>query len=205
MTDDHQLPGAYMPQEMQELLAEMNAKIQARDRFLEGAVRGPEPPYQELDPPIVGLVRAINQLPGLYTTQSCGGHEEPLTPVSAPADEWWIGIGLAVVKRGEDLVPIPVDEAWVSFEFLAYVVGHHRVNGADVQLRATSSPPWLNDPGKTLGFVLEGWRRDDHPFEPDDLADHLIQDAVRYYVSLELLAWRGEGDDDPVDGEREPT
>jgi hypothetical protein len=197
VTDDHdELPETDVPREMQDLLAEMNAKLEARREYVGSATRGPEPPYSELDPPVVALVRAINQLPGLYTTQSCGGHDEALTPVSAPADEWWIGIGLAVVKRGEDLVPIPIDEAWLSFEFLAYVVGHHRRNGADIQLRASSNPPWLNNPGETLGFVLEGFRHGDRPYEPDDLADALVRDAIRYYVPADF-AWVGDGEEEP--------
>lgn len=31
-------------------------------------------PYEEIDPTIRGLVRLINQFPGLYTTDSCAGH-----------------------------------------------------------------------------------------------------------------------------------
>ncbi len=116
-----------------ELLAEMNEEIAARRRFLDRATSGSEPPYADMDASIVALVRAINQLPGLYTSGSCGGHEEPLTPVSAPADEWWIGIELASVKRDKDLVEIPTDEAWLSLEFLTYVTGHLRKNGVNVQ------------------------------------------------------------------------
>jgi tRNA(Phe) wybutosine-synthesizing methylase Tyw3 len=33
--------------------------------------------YTEIDPPVVGLVRAINELPGVRTFSSCGGHENP--------------------------------------------------------------------------------------------------------------------------------
>ena len=171
-----------------ELLAEMNEEIAARRRFLDRATSGSEPPYADMDASIVALVRAINQLPGLYTSGSCGGHEEPLTPVSAPADEWWIGIELASVKRDKDLVEIPTDEAWLSLEFLTYVTGHLRKNGVNVQLRASANPPWLNTPGRTLGFVLEGTRDDESPYEPDDFADRLTRDAIRYYVPADF-AW----------------
>jgi hypothetical protein len=48
-------------------------------------------PYNELDQNIAGLVKALNEFPGLVTIQSCGGHdrlEEGLN--QAPKGFWYV-------------------------------------------------------------------------------------------------------------------
>jgi hypothetical protein len=177
------------PDELRAILEQLNEDAAARQRLLESATRGPVPPYDELDPPIVTLVRALNQLPGIYTGGSCGGHEESVSPVSAPANAWWIGFGLERIAHEGELVAVPTDEAWLSLEFLAWFTQDFRGTGADVDLRASSHPPWINIPGQTLGFVLEGFRDGERPYEPDELADELARAAIRFYIPADF-AWR---------------
>lgn len=185
--------GGEPPDELRAILEQINEDSAARQRLLDSATRGPVPPYEDLDPPIVALVRALNQLPGIYTGGSCGGHEEPVSPVSASANEWWIGFGLERIAHEHEFVAVPTDEAWLSLEFLAWFTLNARSTGADVYVRTASHPPWINIPGQTLGFVLEGFRDGERRYEPDELADELTRAAIRYYVPADF-AW-GEDDE----------
>ncbi len=48
-------------------------------------------PPDDLDPPVVNLVRVLSELPGIEPTTSCGGHEQPIGEGSLPADRWMVG------------------------------------------------------------------------------------------------------------------
>lgn len=48
------------------------------------------------------------------------------------------------------------EAGWRSLEFLAWVAHDMGRGDYDIQVRADSAPPYLNTPGSTLKFVLEG-------------------------------------------------
>jgi hypothetical protein len=139
-------------------------------------------PWDELDPPIVPLVGALNRFPGIRTIGSCGGHSAPERD-QAGAGEWWV---LFQVDHSE--------EGWLSLEFLSWLVnrdGHQ--GGSSVLLRPDSAPPWLNYPGSTLRFLLEL----DHPGGPKDspaeLAAWIVETFDDCYVDARVAAnWEDE-------------
>lgn len=47
-------------------------------------------PYDEIDLTIIPLVRALNDLPGIRTIESCGGHENPNVPWQKPLGSWYV-------------------------------------------------------------------------------------------------------------------
>lgn len=47
-------------------------------------------PYDEIEPTIAPLVRALNALPGIRTIGSCGGHDNPDIPWQKPLGEWYV-------------------------------------------------------------------------------------------------------------------
>lgn len=152
--------------------------------------------YRELDPPIVKLVRAMNGLPGIETTGSCGGHAEPISAGSLPADEWIVAFRLEPWDPGA-LVAVPTREAWISLEWLAWLINDetdyeaagmavpvNRPYRPGVKLRPWSRPPYLYYPGRTIGFAIEG-SRGEGGMEPDELAaliDRLVDES---YISAD--------------------
>jgi hypothetical protein len=127
-------------------------------------------PYDELDAPVVGLCRILNDLPGIWTTESCGGHEGGGPDVEGgfafgalPANEW----GINIRPELEDWRP--TFDGWLSLEFVAWAV-HDVAKAKAVRMEAWSTPPWLNDRAHMLIFDIDGWRDGEGGITPDELA-----------------------------------
>jgi hypothetical protein len=121
-----------------------------------------------LDPNIRRLVAALNGFDGIQTIDSCGGHQNP-APGQWPAGHWCISLKVAHTEEG-----------WRGLEFLAWAVNDdYARSGHDVQLIALSAPPYLNVPGDTLLFFLEGSNGED----ADALADWLLEAKATRYIS----------------------
>jgi hypothetical protein len=116
-------------------------------------------PYDELDPPIRALCRAINAFPGLRTRESCSGHRDPHANQLAQGS-WEVTLD---VRRDDD--------GWFALEFLAYVINNAcQQSGRAVFLYPFAAPPYLNVPGQTLFFALTS-----ESMDPDVLATYLTQ------------------------------
>jgi hypothetical protein len=119
---------------------------------------------EELDPPVRWLVSFLNELPGIATLSSCGGHAGG----EAPADEWYVHLELEPADA-ESEIAAPSERAWLSLEFVAWQTygpwGNH-----DVRVVAYANPPHINFPGRMLRFELSGRRSGDDGVEPDALA-----------------------------------
>jgi len=142
--------------------------------------RRPRVPYGEIDPPVEGLVRALNQFPGVHTIGSCGGHRDAERD-QAPEGQWYVVFEV-------DKTP----EGWMSLEFLGWAVGNDmRRAGSAVTLRVTSKPPWLNCPGEMIGFLIDlsGPRRPGDA--PDEVAEWLRRAKSSFYVSVAAAKMRG--------------
>jgi len=106
----------------------------------------PRIPYREIDPNIVALVRVLNAFPTVTTIGSCGGHVNP-GPCQAAEGSWDISF---TVTHNED--------GWLDLEFLTWVINGYEVDrGQSVRLEPYAPPPYLNEPGRCLRFVLAGW------------------------------------------------
>jgi hypothetical protein len=150
-----------------------------------------ETPYEELDPPIVNLCRAINALPGIWTISSCGGHEQG---GSLPADEWNVSVQCEV----EDDCRPSVD-AWLSLEFLAWAV-HDVGRDARLSMAVSSAPPWLNEPTRTIAFDIDGVRGEPDGIDPDHFADLLTRWTTETYLRPEgIYVYPGQDDLDETD------
>jgi hypothetical protein len=123
-----------------------------------------ETPYDELDPPIVNVCRAINALPGIWTVGSCSGHQQN--------EEWMVNVKCDVE---DDLRPSMV--GWLSLEFLAWAVYDAGRTGP-VRMEATSAPPWVNEPTRTIFFDIFGVRDDPNSITPDAFAEFLTKQTA---------------------------
>lgn len=138
-------------------------------------------PYEELDEPVVGLCHALNDLPGLWTTESCGEHEgggpdeEGRFPGGAlPANEWGVDF------RPELDDWRPTTDAWLSVEFAAWAI-HDVAKAKAVEMKTWAVPPWLNDPAHMLIFDIKGWRDGEDGFTPDELAAVITRFDKEFY------------------------
>lgn len=129
-------------------------------------------PYDEFDPPIVGLVRTLNELPGIETTSSCGGGEGH----SEPPDRWHVGFRLEVEDPRADLA-WPTPDAWLSMEWLTWFVNGNLRRSTGIELELNSFPPFINQPGRSIYFMVNG-RRGENGLEPDEFAEKIKHWAV---------------------------
>jgi hypothetical protein len=124
-----------------------------------------ETPYDELDPPIVNLCKAINAIPGLWTVDSCSGHPEREQP------EWYVMFRL---ELGDDRSP--TREAWFALEYLGWFTNETELS---LDMRADLGQwtvPWRRTryvPGGSVTFRLGGDLAGDESTEPDHWATAL--------------------------------
>ena len=139
--------------------------------------------YEEMDAPVRRLVKVLNELPGVRTLSSCGGHETPLTADSLPPDQWHVTIVLEPAEPDAD-IHVPSTQAWLDFEFLAYVVMRSPpLRSRNVEIIADAKPPHLNFPGRMLAFNVRGWREGEGGVEPDEVAAEIERGLRELYVT----------------------
>jgi hypothetical protein len=101
--------------------------------------------HETFDLNIRRLVGAINAFDGLTVIGGCAGHPDPQTD-QWPEGAWYV---MFTVQRS--------DEGWFALEFLAWAINNdYRHGGHQVLLSPIASPPYLNEPGQSLQFVIEG-------------------------------------------------
>lgn len=139
-------------------------------------------PYHELDGNVRGLVRELNQFPGLRTIGSCGGHPEPLTKVSAPEGHWWVTLDVDWTDDGR-----------FSLEFVAWAARALARANHPVYLEAFACPPWLIDPGAGLTFQLSGV-----DIDPQHVAEFLTKWRAERFISAAEFAEFEKHEHEPV-------
>lgn len=122
---------------------------------------------EELDDNIRPLVEAINAFPAVYTVGSCGGHPDP-GPGQWPEGKWYVKFQVEHTEEG-----------WRSLEFLAWVTRDLQRGDYTVVLEATAPPPYLNEPGACLAFVLSG-----NGADPELVARFLSEMHEECYIAV---------------------
>ena len=101
--------------------------------------------HEAFDRNIRRLVETINAFDGLTVIGGCGGHPDP-QPDQWPEGSWYV---MFTVQR--------TDQGWFALEFLAWAINNdYRRGGHQVLLSPIAPPPYLNEPGQSLQFVIEG-------------------------------------------------
>lgn len=122
---------------------------------------------KEIEPGIRNLVVALNGFDGLQTTDSCEGH-------SNRGEDWEVCFNVEHSEAG-----------WFALEFVAWAANDCRHAGKGISLIATSPPPYLNGPGASLFFMLDGRLAD----SPDEFAEFLLRMKDQYF---DLRSWPAE-------------
>ncbi len=140
---------------------------------------GPVVPYDEIDPGVRDLVRALNELPGCATTGSCEGHATP-GPGAWPLGSWYVKLGFDLGGEGR-----------FALELLAWLVNDYLVSRLPrVLFFPVAAPVDLNWPMSTLAFTLEC--QDNPEVDPQEVADEIRKYAnhvgAQFDSSLEILA-----------------
>jgi len=103
-------------------------------------------PYDEIDPSIVSLVFALNDLEGITTGASCGGHDDPdFSLGQSPSGQWSV---IFLVDHTED--------GWYSLTFLSYVCHELQKSAAYVSIVTFVDDLFLTSPEMALGLNLAG-------------------------------------------------
>ena len=124
-------------------------------------------PYAELDSNMVEICKALNKFKGIRTVSSCGGHGNP-APYQRPVGSWSVSFTVEHNEHG-----------WRALEFLTWVINNTLArSGFQVHLSPYSPPPYLNDPGTTLTFSIDG-----EGIDPDKCAEELMQLKSECYVA----------------------
>jgi hypothetical protein len=105
-----------------------------------------ETPYDEIDPAIVELCRAINEFPGIATMESCQGFVDG----HRPGQPWAVYFGMA-----PDVTPA----GYASIEFLTWVACDAAKSGWEINVY--SPPPYLNEVCRSMYFILSSLN--EHP------------------------------------------
>lgn len=101
--------------------------------------------HKAFDRNIRRLVAAIDAFDGLTVIGGCGGHRGPRSD-QWPEGSWYV---MFTVQR--------TDQGWFALEFLAWAINNdYRRGGHQVLLSPIAPPPYLNEPGQSLQFVIEG-------------------------------------------------
>ena len=89
----------------------------------------------------------------------------------------------------------PTEEAWVSLEWLAWYLdrGDRRRAYLVPTFHRTS---YLNTPGRSMRFAVEGYRDGEGGLEPDDLAASLDERKAELYYPAEVARRWGEDDEE---------
>ena len=99
--------------------------------------------HETFDLNIRQLVAVINTFDGLTVIGGCAGHPDP-QPDQWPAGSWYV---MFTVQR--------TDQGWLALEFLAWAINNdYRRGGHQVLFSPIAPPPYLNEPGQSLQFVI---------------------------------------------------
>jgi hypothetical protein len=102
-----------------------------------------EIPYDDLDPAIVELCKAINEFPGIITTESCQG----FIGDHRPGEPW------AVYFNFDGL---PNLDGYASVEFLVWVTKREAwAAGFDTAVLVNAPPPYLNGICQSMYYCLQ--------------------------------------------------
>ncbi|MBK8464907.1 MAG: hypothetical protein IPL32_03670 [Chloracidobacterium sp.] len=132
-----------------------------------------EVPYDKMDSNIVELVKALNSFDGIYTIDSCGGHQNN-KHYQLPAGSWEVSFKLRPARQYS-----PSVNAWLTLELLVYTFCKcYSPDKGHVRITTFSPSPQHNfsGPGNSISFALEGTDAD-----PDDVALYLHALKEEYF------------------------
>jgi hypothetical protein len=117
------------------------------------------PIHEELDANIRDLVHVLNQIPGVRTIVSCGGHAHPT------GEQW---------RAGTWYVKFELDLATDALRWLAWAINNDLWQAFTVVFRPVMPPPYLNSDVDPLWVIECG----DPRLSPDDVAAFLRQHVL---------------------------
>ena len=109
----------------------------------------------EIDERVRRLVGTLNELPGIETFSSCGGHDDHGHSGRCPVDEFYVNFGLDIVRGG-----------MASLAVIAFAAGEC----GNIAVNAWCNTDNPADAIDTLWFEIRGVEG----AEPSDLADSIV-------------------------------
>jgi hypothetical protein len=126
---------------------------------------------EHIDENILSLVKLINDMPGLYTIDSCGGHKEA-TGSQSKDGNWYIYFK----------IDRHYEQGFASLGYLTYFFNTYLVsNGFDVRLHILSRKHNNLDPISSLLVKIESNQ------VPSDLIYRMLRDMIEFEFDSESL------------------
>jgi hypothetical protein len=108
-----------------------------------------EPDYRDVPPELVWAVRVLNALPGIRAFGTVYDYDGQ--------QEWSLGWNILPAERYTSVFDAGPDaKGFAVTEWLVWLARDFERSGFSVWSRMTSPPPYLNEPGESLSFLVEG-------------------------------------------------
>lgn len=119
------------------------------------------------------VLRVLNCLPGILVD----GWEGGLNLLDSEPDEaWYVAWRIKAAEPFSSVMEAgPSREGFATTEWLAWLIRDSMRAGFELDQYITSPPPYLNQPGESLAFVLRASRVGERTYTPSDFAEWVIR------------------------------
>jgi hypothetical protein len=141
------IQGAYERAEHLCQLAHVALEPPQRVRFRTLALAKPD--YEDVPDELVWPTKVLNAMPGILAFGTVYDYDD--------GSEWSLGWNVLPAERYTSVFDAgPDPKGWAVSEWLVWFARSFERAGKAVSSRVTSPPPFLNEPGESLSFFVEG-------------------------------------------------
>jgi transposase-like protein len=132
-----------------------------------------EPHVNDAPPELRYLLRVLNCLPGILVDGWEGG---PTRLDTEPDEAWYVAWRIKAAEPFSSVIEAgPSREGFATTEWLAWLVRDSMRAGFELDQYITSPPPYLNQPGESLAFVVRASKIGERLYTPDEFAEWVIR------------------------------
>lgn len=129
-----------------------------------------EPRYDKVPDELLWPAKVLNAMPGIIATACNYAYDDS-------ASEWSLQWQILPAERYTSVFDAgPDPQGWAVSEWLVWLARDFQRGGAPVQARVSSPPPFLNEPGESMAFIVEGQTGTPESVSAADFADALIRE-----------------------------
>jgi hypothetical protein len=127
--------------------------------------------WEQVPPGMLDAARVFNVLPGIVPLF----FDLPDITSAERTSIWWrIAWGILPAEDGATVFDAgPHRDGWATTEYLVWFVRDMQRAGYSIWTEVYSPPPYLNQPGESLTFTVEGDLRGEKPIHPDQFVRDL--------------------------------
>ncbi|MFD4323186.1 hypothetical protein ACFWQC_01030 [Nocardioides sp. NPDC058538] len=128
-----------------------------------------EPRYDDVPDELLWPAKILNAMPGIIATACNYTYEDRVS-------EWSLQWQILPAERYTSVFDAgPDPQGWAVSEWLVWLARDFQRSGAPIHARVTSPPPYLNEPGESMAFIVEGETGTPESVSAVDFADTLMR------------------------------